>query len=128
VLPLGRADPLRVTQEFSSILSQPIIATNVGVKLILHKGLFVRSEDGEDEKEHSKDSFVTRDVGNVTSESAFAFEFGVRPVEEAKALGVDLDLPSYPFQLQVPFFLLSRQRHDWSSDFCSTVVIVVVVM
>jgi hypothetical protein len=100
---LASADPLRITQEFSSILSQPIIATNVGVKLILHKGLFVRAEDGEDEKAQSttKDSFITRDVGNVTTESAFAFEFGVRPIEEAKALGIDLELGALPFQLQV---------------------------
>jgi hypothetical protein len=100
---------VRITQEFSSILSQPIIATNVGVKLILHKGLFVRGEDGEDKDEQSasKDSFVTRDVGNVTSESAFTFEYGVRPVEEAKALGVDLELPALPFQLQVTTQLLA---------------------
>lgn len=100
---LASPDPLRITQEFSSILSQPIIATNVGVKLILHKGLFVRAEDGEDEKAQSttKDSFITRDVGNVTTESAFTFEFGVRPIEEAKALGIDLELGALPFQLQV---------------------------
>jgi len=105
-------DPLRITQEFSSILSQPIIATNVGVKLILHKGLFVRAEDGEDEKERSttKDSFITRDVGNVTTESAFAFEFGVRPIEEAKALGIDLELSALPFQLQIRYTKLDGMK------------------
>lgn len=35
-------DPTKVMDEFSSILSQPVIATHVSVKLVMHKGLFVR--------------------------------------------------------------------------------------
>lgn len=79
------------------------------MKLILHKGLFVRAEDGDDSTA-SRDSFVVRDVGNVTSESAFTFEFGVRPAEEAKALGVDLDLPALPFQLQIRYTKLDGMK------------------
>ncbi len=59
-------DPLKIMNEFSSILSQPIIATHVGVKLLLHTGLFIRDEQDEAQK----NSFVERDVGNVTVSEA----------------------------------------------------------
>ncbi len=32
-------DPLKLTQQFGSILADPIIATNVTATLVLHKGL-----------------------------------------------------------------------------------------
>ncbi len=62
-------DPLKITTEFGSILSQPIIATHVGVKLVLHGGLFIRDDNDDGVEEKQKNSFVEREVGNVTVSS-----------------------------------------------------------
>lgn len=64
-------DPLKLTQEFSTILADRIIATNVVATFILHKQLFVQNE----EKEESK---LVRQVGNVTADTEITFEYGIR--------------------------------------------------
>jgi len=40
-----RVDPVSLTKNFSNILSQPIIASNVTAKVKLHKGLQFRNEN-----------------------------------------------------------------------------------
>eukprot|EP00005_Dracoamoeba_jomungandri_P007935 CAMPEP_0174264448 /NCGR_PEP_ID=MMETSP0439-20130205/22499_1 /TAXON_ID=0 /ORGANISM="Stereomyxa ramosa, Strain Chinc5" /LENGTH=728 /DNA_ID=CAMNT_0015350323 /DNA_START=17 /DNA_END=2203 /DNA_ORIENTATION=- len=42
-------DPLSLHKEFASILSEPVIATNVEVKFFLHKGLRFRNEQADEE-------------------------------------------------------------------------------
>ncbi|XP_060063644.1 circularly permutated Ras protein 1-like [Ylistrum balloti] len=64
-------DPLKLTQEFSTILEGRIIATNVVATFILHKQLFFHYEDTEESK-------VVKSVGNVTSDTEITFEYGVR--------------------------------------------------
>jgi hypothetical protein len=104
-------DPLTITQEFSSILSLPTIATHVGVKLLLHRGLFVRDDAAEDPQHDSRLSQVERDVGNVTSESSFTFEFGVRTAEEMAKLEIDTkNLKTLPFQLQIRYTKLNGMK------------------
>jgi len=98
-------DPLKITQEFSSILSQPIIATHVNVKLVMHNGLFIR-KDGVDSEQTEKHSFVTKEVGNVTSESSFTFEYGVKDAKEVKEKG----LSALPFQLQINYTKLNGAK------------------
>ncbi|KAL4233133.1 hypothetical protein ACF0H5_007818 [Mactra antiquata] len=72
-------DPLKLTQEFSTILANKIMATNVVATFILHKELFFFYEDSEESK-------VVKNVGNVTADSEISFEYGVRtkPAEEKK--------------------------------------------
>jgi hypothetical protein len=70
-------DPLKLTQEFGTILADPIIATNVTARLLLHKGLYFREEE-------SKSSQVERYVGNVTKESEITFEYGIRSAKKRK--------------------------------------------
>jgi len=98
-------DPLKITQEFSSILSQPVIATHVSVKLVMHNGLFIRTE-GEEQKQVEKQSFVTREVGNVTADSAFTFEYGVKAANEVK----NKQLSALPFQLQIYYTKLNGMK------------------
>ncbi|CAC5385248.1 unnamed protein product [Mytilus coruscus] len=64
-------DPLKLTQEFSTILADRIIATNVVATFLLHKQLFVQ----EDDKAESK---VVRKIGNVTADTEITFEYGIR--------------------------------------------------
>lgn len=72
-------DPLKLTQEFSTILANKIIATNVVATFILHKDLFFFYEDSEESK-------VVKNIGNVTADTEISFEYGVRtkPKEESK--------------------------------------------
>ncbi|XP_065898859.1 circularly permutated Ras protein 1-like [Dysidea avara] len=65
-------DPLTLTQQFSTILANPIIATNVVTRLILHSGLYFRHED------YQNASCVTIQVGNVTADTELTYEYGVR--------------------------------------------------
>ncbi|XP_048768214.1 circularly permutated Ras protein 1-like [Ostrea edulis] len=64
-------DPLKLTQEFSTILADQIIATNVVATCHLHKRLFFYYEATEDSK-------VVRNIGNVTASTEVTFEYGVR--------------------------------------------------
>ncbi|XP_062566658.1 circularly permutated Ras protein 1-like [Saccostrea cucullata] len=64
-------DPLKLTQEFSTILADQIIATNVVATCHLHKRLFFYYEETEASK-------VVRNVGNVTASTEVTFEYGVR--------------------------------------------------
>lgn len=70
-------DPLKLTQEFSTILANKIIATNVVATFILHKELYFFYEETEESK-------VVRNIGNVTADTEITFEFGVRTKPKAK--------------------------------------------
>ncbi|KAH3747910.1 hypothetical protein DPMN_182345 [Dreissena polymorpha] len=64
-------DPLRLTEEFTNILANRIIATNVTATIILHKHLFFFYEDTEESR-------IEKKIGNVTVESEVSFEYGIR--------------------------------------------------
>ena len=67
---------MNITQEFSSILSLPVIATHVSVKLVMHNGLFIRDEQEQVAEKHS---FVSREVGNVTVITPIPFFYSPPP-------------------------------------------------
>ncbi|VDI13939.1 Hypothetical predicted protein [Mytilus galloprovincialis] len=68
-------DPQKLTDEFSSILAGNIIATNVVATFLLHKKLFV-------DDERKKESKVVKQIGNVTADTEFTFEYGIRIKEQ----------------------------------------------
>lgn len=70
-------DPLKLTQEFSTILANKIIATNVVATFILHKELFFFYEETEESK-------VVRNIGNVTADTEITFEYGVRTKQKPR--------------------------------------------
>ncbi|XP_067676660.1 circularly permutated Ras protein 1-like [Haliotis asinina] len=81
-------DPLKLTQEFSTILADHIIATNVVATFILHKQLYIHQENDD-----TKESRVVREVGNVTCDTEITFEYGIRPeTMEKKAASRDMML------------------------------------
>lgn len=88
---VNRVNPLDIAKDFHTILSSPVIATHVSAKLLLHKGLFIRSEE-------SQQSFEIKDVGNVTAETTITFEYGVR-----KNANEFKELKELPFQVQILF-------------------------
>lgn len=71
-------NPNEIANDFANILSQKAIATKVEAKVKLHKGLQFRNElesDLTDEK-----TILTRRFGNVTTDSMFTFEYGMKAI------------------------------------------------
>lgn len=86
-------DPLNLRTEFSTILGEQIIATNVEARFLLHKDLYVKDYENLDHRL----SKISKKIGNVMQETEITFEFGIRD-----------DLTSHdkkeirlPFQLQI---------------------------
>jgi len=92
-----RVNPLELTQNFANILSLPVIATKVILKVKLHKGLEFRNEDPLNLSEDK--SLMVRDLGNVTDETEITFEYRLKPMKDLLAMeGLDLEkIKSFPF-------------------------------
>ena len=94
---MERVDPVQLTSNFSNILSEPVIASNVVTKVKLHKGLQFRNEI---EANMSEDrSLLVKDLGNVTESSEITFEYTLKNISEiAKMEDIDLaKLKEFPF-------------------------------
>lgn len=61
---IKRVEPREFTENFASILSNKIIATDVVLKVKLHKGLEFRNEESKDLS--SEETILTKNLGNVT--------------------------------------------------------------
>jgi len=93
-----RVDPVQLTKNFSNILSQPIIASNVVTKVKLHKGLQFRNElDANLSADHS---LMVRDIGNVTDKCEITFEYTLKPITQlARMDDIDMSkMTEFPFQ------------------------------
>jgi hypothetical protein len=103
-------DPKDLIGNFSNILSIQTIATNVTVKVKLHKGLEFRNQDPinlSDDK-----TILARNLGNVNEETEVTFEYRMKSVKELIKM-VDLDmtkLKSLPFQSQITYTALDGSR------------------
>ncbi|KAL5010727.1 hypothetical protein ScPMuIL_013032 [Solemya velum] len=104
-------DPMNLTEEFSTILANRIIATNIVATFILHKELYFKHEE-------TKASRVVKIVGNATSDTQIMFEYGIKKsfapesicsdqVTESEVLQeetVEKKKPNkLPFQLQIVY-------------------------
>ena len=83
-------------QNFSSILSLPVIATNVVTKIKLHKGIEFRNEDPVNLSEDR--CILAKQLGNVTDETEITFEYRLKSIKElVKMEDIDLTkLDSFP--------------------------------
>jgi hypothetical protein len=103
-------DPKDLIGNFSNILGIQTIATNVTVKVKLHKGLEFRNQDPiniSDDK-----TILARNLGNVNEETEVTFEYRMKSVKELIKM-VDLDmtkLKSLPFQSQITYTALDGSR------------------
>jgi len=75
-------DPMKITKEFNNILANPIIATKVVSKVVLHSGLYVRVQGTDKESVH------TVEMGNVTADAELTFEYGVKKKEYIEGKGI----------------------------------------
>ncbi len=92
-----RVNPIQLTQNFANILSLPVIATNVVLKVKLHKGLEFRNEDPKNLSEDK--SLLVKELGNVTEETEVTYEYRLKPMKELlKMEDIDISqLLSLPF-------------------------------
>lgn len=93
-----RVSPESLTKKFANILSQPIIASNVVLKVKLHKGLMFRNEEPQSLSEDQ--TMMVRDIGNVTEDTEVTFEYTLKKIKELAAMD-DIDLSqieAFPFQ------------------------------
>ena len=92
-----RVAPRDLIENFSNILSLPVLATNVQIKVKLHKGLEFRNEDAANLSEDK--TILARDLGNVNEGSELTFEYKLKDIKELVKME-DLDLTlitSFPF-------------------------------
>eukprot|EP00752_Nemacystus_decipiens_P004090 g3743.t1 len=93
-----RVKASELTSNFAGILANPVLASQVSVRVILHKGLMFRNADvgvGA--------NTLDKDIGNVTRETELNFEYQVRPRAERRAMGINNDVISSPtVKLQSP--------------------------
>jgi len=99
---LTRVDPNEITSQFANIMKQEVVATQVEVKLRLHRAMKFRNESEENLKERA--SLYEKNVGNVTAKTELTFEYEIRPDEELVEFKIDsAKLESVPFQAQIVY-------------------------
>ena len=86
---IERVSPETLTQDFANILSKPVIATGVQVKVKLHKGLTFRNEVASNLSHNN--TLLTKDLGNTTEADLFTFEYTIKTIKELIEFD-DLDL------------------------------------
>lgn len=105
-----RVDPKNLIDNFSNILSLPTIATNVSLKVKLHKGLEFRNEEAVNLSEDK--TILARDLGNVNEETEVTFEYKMKSVKKLLQM-LDLDMTKvnkFPFQAQITYTALDGSR------------------
>lgn len=98
-----KVDPVNLAQEFASILSEDIIATNVQCKVILPQCLTFREESKE------FPSYLIKDIGNATEKQQIAIEYCAKPSETLMKMP-EFDLfkvQKLPFQVQIQYINLN---------------------
>jgi len=92
-------NPLEIRDNFASILQGHVVATNVIVKLFLHKGVKVPSE--ADWTPHDGKLYVEKNVGNTYSDTEITAEFEFE--SEETLVGLLKENKNCPFQVQVVY-------------------------
>ena len=103
-------NPHEIANDFANILSQKAIATKVVAKVKLHKGLQFRNELESDLSDDR--TILTRKFGNVTTDSMFTFEYGMKPISDLLEME-DLDMATitnFPFQAQITYMALNGDK------------------
>jgi hypothetical protein len=84
-----RVNPVQLTKNFSNMLSTPVIASKVSIKVKLHKGLEFRNEDVASLGDNN--TLMVKELGNVTEETEVTFEYRLRAIKELVRMD-DVDL------------------------------------
>jgi hypothetical protein len=105
-----KVNPMNLSSDFANILSENIIATNVELRVKLHKGLTFRNEDAT---QISKDgSLLRKPIGNATDDQEIIVEYCIKPKTELNKMK-DLNfekLSKIPFQAQISYVNLEGMK------------------
>eukprot|EP01022_Parablepharisma_sp_SALTPOND_P019152 TRINITY_DN3238_c0_g1_i1.p1 TRINITY_DN3238_c0_g1~~TRINITY_DN3238_c0_g1_i1.p1 ORF type:complete len:731 (+),score=92.14 TRINITY_DN3238_c0_g1_i1:5000-7192(+) len=102
-----KVDPLHLSSDFANILSESVIATNVDVRVKLHKGLTFRNENPVNLAEN--ETLLLRHIGNAMDSQEVTFEYCIKPADK---MG-DLDFSKVthlPFQTQISYTTLDGMK------------------
>ena len=88
----------------------PVIATNVEAKVKIHKGLRFRNELDRDVSDDK--TILAKKFGNVTADSVFTFEYGLKAISELLEMeDVDMtQIQNFPFQAQISYTALDGSK------------------
>lgn len=105
-----KVNPMNLSSDFASILSENIIATNVELRVKLHKGLTFRNEDPIGISEDG--SLLVKQVGNAADGQELTVEYRIKsPAELEKMADVDFTkIERIPFQTQISYVNLEGMR------------------
>ncbi len=105
-----KVDPVNLATDFANILSEAVIATNVEVRVKLHKGLTFRNEDVKNVSEDG--TLLVKPIGNATDGQEVTLEYCAKPSKELKAM-TDIDfskVTTLPFQTQISYLSLDGMK------------------
>lgn len=106
--------PSELSKEFHTILQNRLVATNVTVKLIVNKYLYIRDDMNlEDDRievetemvknlETTKKSILVREIGNVNLDTEINFEYGIKKLSKEEKKNAK-KLEKLPFQVQISY-------------------------
>ena len=102
-------NPEEIETKFANFLKDEVIATNVEVKILLHKGVEFRNEFPENI--HANGTLLIKNLVNANVKSKVSFEYQLRTEEDLKELGVDVTkLKMLPFQAQILYTTTEGHR------------------
>jgi len=102
-------DPVQITQNFASVLQSRVVATNVTVKLFLHKA-FKSPADGEWKAPPGEKLWVERNIGNAHEDTEITAEFELHSEEQLMSLFKDDQKKEVPFQVQIVYLAPSGMK------------------
>ena len=84
-----RVKPTEILNEFSNLMVNEIVATNVNISVKLHKALEFRNEDKNNLSNGNSD--LIKHIGNATNETELYTEYTVKRSDDLIKLNIDLD-------------------------------------
>ena len=105
-----KVDPANLSNDFANILSEAVIATNVEVRVKLHKGLTFRNENPLNLSEDG--TLLIRAIGNATEAQEVTLEYCAKPSKDLKEMK-DMDFSKVthlPFQTQIGYLSLDGMK------------------
>ncbi len=105
-----RVDPKDLIENFSNILALPVLATNVNLKVKIHKGLEFRNEDASNLSQDK--TILSRELGSVNEDKEVTFEYTLKSIKElVKMEDIDLaKISRFPFQAQITYTALDGSK------------------
>ena len=105
-----RVNPHKLMDVFAQSSRNQVIATNVEAQVKIHKGLRFRNELDEDLS--TDKTILTRKFGNVTKESVFTFEYGLKSIKELLQFeDINMaEIKKFTFQTQISFNKLDGSK------------------